>query len=294
MVKNEFKSEAQTMRRFGAVISEPLTFKNVALVFSIGIYLSLSVPASIALPQASSTLSTESSIRRNYQLLPALSLTGKNIFVSRNICRDVQKAINENYKGGTNSSTQDSRVDFTIQSDGSVRDVSVYNSCGETTIDNAIVDSIKSERKLAAFGHPYTLIAVLASQSNTISIEPFPSIDWAGYVKKLDQNLKKHWHPPISNTSKKSSVILRIMNDGKIVNVHFDQLSGEPAFDQAVKYAVSVVTPLQLPADAPDSVDIAFQFAYNVGLPSSSPRSKKSYTHGHSFEQGSRCTQRRM
>ncbi len=92
------------------------------------------------------------------------------------------------------------------------------------------------------------------------------NINWAHYVSNVERNIKKNWHPPKNDTSKKVVVIFTIGKDGKVINKRIVQSSGIPIMDKSALDALDNASPFApLPSEyKKQSVPIEFTFDYNV------------------------------
>jgi TonB family protein len=85
------------------------------------------------------------------------------------------------------------------------------------------------------------------------------------YMEDVSKRIKRAWFPPKGNESKRVKVAFHVARDGQASNLHIILSSGLPEADAAALKAVENASPLRpLPADAPDDVNIEFNFDYNI------------------------------
>jgi len=97
------------------------------------------------------------------------------------------------------------------------------------------------------------------------SVSAQADVDFGPYMSDLQRRIKRAWFPPKGNESKRVVVVFKIHRGGELSNLRLDHSSGVASADQAALKAVENAAPFrQLPAGAPDDVDIQFTFDYNV------------------------------
>lgn len=89
-------------------------------------------------------------------------------------------------------------------------------------------------------------------------------IDYSDYMAVLQRAIKRAWHPPNLEASKRTVVIFDVHKGGEMSDLRIEQSSGSPLADESALKAVLDASPFQpLPAGAPDTEDIQFTFEYN-------------------------------
>lgn len=97
------------------------------------------------------------------------------------------------------------------------------------------------------------------------SVAAQADVDFGPYMADLQRRIKRAWFPPKGNESKRVVVVFKIHRGGELSNLRLDHSCGVASADQAALKAVENAAPFrQLPAGAPDDVDIQFTFDYNV------------------------------
>ncbi len=90
-------------------------------------------------------------------------------------------------------------------------------------------------------------------------------VDFSVYMAELQRKIKRCWYPPHGPQSRKVKVMFKIHSGGQLSNLRISQSAGVAADDQAALKAVDAAAPFKnLPAGAPENVDIEFTFDYNV------------------------------
>lgn len=97
------------------------------------------------------------------------------------------------------------------------------------------------------------------------SIKP----DFGPYMRELQRRIKANWNPPIDYRTKRVSVLMKIMNNGKLESCNVFQSSGNPKADKEAVDAVYKSSPFKpLPPEYKgEAVEIQFTFDYNVFSP---------------------------
>jgi len=89
--------------------------------------------------------------------------------------------------------------------------------------------------------------------------------DFGPYMAQLQRTIKRHWFPPKKNASKKFQVFFTVSRDGSVGNLKVSKSSGDEDEDQAGLAAIKEIGKFDpLPDGAPTSVDVQFNFDYNV------------------------------
>ncbi len=90
-------------------------------------------------------------------------------------------------------------------------------------------------------------------------------VDFGTYMADLQRSIKKAWHPPKGNETRKTIVTFKVYITGLLDNLKMMTTSGLETTNEAALSAVKEAAPFQpLPKGAPRSVDIHFSFDYNV------------------------------
>lgn len=91
-------------------------------------------------------------------------------------------------------------------------------------------------------------------------------VDFGPYMANLQRQIKRNWFPPKGTTSDRIQVLFRVSREGEVSNLHImtpglSEESSRAALDAVSRAAENFG---QLPASAPEFVDIEFTFDYNV------------------------------
>lgn len=89
-------------------------------------------------------------------------------------------------------------------------------------------------------------------------------VDFGPYMATIQVKIKRNWHPPKGNESKRVVVQFKVYKDGTMKNLKIVRSSGLATADQRALDAVRTSTFPKLPEGAPSDVDIEFTFDYNV------------------------------
>jgi TonB family protein len=90
-------------------------------------------------------------------------------------------------------------------------------------------------------------------------------IDFGPYLAELQKRIKKNWHPPRGNESKRITAKFKIHLSGEITNIKLERSSGLSIADDAAVDAIEKSSPLPpLPKGADSDLVIKFTFDYNV------------------------------
>lgn len=99
------------------------------------------------------------------------------------------------------------------------------------------------------------------------------SVDFGPYMAELQQKIKRNWYPPRGQETKKVLVHFKIDSAGTLFSPTIFKSSGSKACDSAALLALSNASPFKpLPAGSPSSVEVEFNFAYNVFNGASAPK----------------------
>ncbi len=97
-------------------------------------------------------------------------------------------------------------------------------------------------------------------------IDAIKSPQWGPYMRDLESKIKRNWHPPKGNQSKRVVLFFKIGRRGELLSVRISKTSGSQANDQAAISAVQMSAPFRAlpPEFKGSSVEIEFTFDYNV------------------------------
>ena len=97
-------------------------------------------------------------------------------------------------------------------------------------------------------------------------IDAIKSPQWGPYMRELEAKIKRNWHPPKGDTSKRVVLLFKIGRRGELLSVRVSRPSGSSANDQAAMSAVQMSAPFRAlpPEFTGSSVEIEFTFDYNV------------------------------
>ena len=82
-------------------------------------------------------------------------------------------------------------------------------------------------------------------------------------MKDVQKSIKANWFPPKERKTDHAKVDFDLGSDGKAKNLRFERPTGDAVFDGAAMAAIYNTSFPSFPPLAPDSVGIAFDFAYN-------------------------------
>lgn len=102
--------------------------------------------------------------------------------------------------------------------------------------------------------------------SGAPGIDAIKSPQWGPYMRELEAKIKRNWHPPKGDQSKRVVLLFKIGKRGELLSVKVLKPSGSQANDQAAVQAVQMSAPFRaLPPEFTNpSVEIEFTFDYNV------------------------------
>jgi TonB family protein len=102
--------------------------------------------------------------------------------------------------------------------------------------------------------------------------EPVDSMkfkDYQSYMVYIEKRIRRHWQPPDMNQSNRARTQFTIDREGKISNARVIKSSGDDQVDKAAVAAIQEAAPLpKLPPTKDKSVEVQFNFAYNVHVDS--------------------------
>ena len=102
--------------------------------------------------------------------------------------------------------------------------------------------------------------------SGAPGIDAIKSPQWGPYMRELESKIKRNWHPPKGDQSKRVVLLFKVGRRGELLSVRVANPSGSTANDQAAISAVQMSAPFRAlpPEFAGPSVEIEFTFDYNV------------------------------
>ena len=97
-------------------------------------------------------------------------------------------------------------------------------------------------------------------------IDAIKEPDFGPYMRELQRRIKRNWHPPRGNESKKVVLLFKVSRDGRLLRLNVNKSSGLSDADDAALEAVKMSAPFRpLPPEYQGSdIDIQFTFDYNV------------------------------
>lgn len=102
--------------------------------------------------------------------------------------------------------------------------------------------------------------------SGAPGIDAIKSPQWGPYMRELESKIKRNWHPPKGDTSKRVVLLFKVGKRGELLSVKVQKTSGSQSNDQAAISAVQMSAPFRAlpPEFTGSSVEIEFTFDYNV------------------------------
>lgn len=102
--------------------------------------------------------------------------------------------------------------------------------------------------------------------SGAPGIDAIRSPQWGPYMRELESKIKRNWHPPKGDTSKRVVLLFKVGKRGELLSVKVAKTSGSQSNDQAAISAVQMSAPFRAlpPEFTGTSVEIEFTFDYNV------------------------------
>ena len=90
--------------------------------------------------------------------------------------------------------------------------------------------------------------------------------DFGPYMRELQRRIKRNWHPPRGNESKRVVLIFKVSRDGRLLSLNISKSAGNSEANDAALEAVKLSAPFRpLPPEYQGSdIDIQFTFDYNV------------------------------
>jgi TonB family protein len=104
------------------------------------------------------------------------------------------------------------------------------------------------------------------NENGAAGVDALREPDFGPFMLELKRRIKRNWHPPRGNESKKVVLLFRVAKDGRLVGLNVKRSSGAPEADAAAMQAVRMSAPFRpLPPECRESsVSIEFSFEYNV------------------------------
>ncbi len=102
--------------------------------------------------------------------------------------------------------------------------------------------------------------------SGAPGIDAIRQPNWGPYMRDLEQKIRRNWHPPKGDSSKRVVITFVISRDGRLLSHKVTKSSGVPLADRAAMSAIESTAPFKpLPPEFKgQSVPIEFTFDYNV------------------------------
>jgi len=90
--------------------------------------------------------------------------------------------------------------------------------------------------------------------------------DFGPYMRELQRRIKRNWHPPRRDESKRVQVLFKLNKKGDLLRLNISKSSGNIEADDAALEAIKMSAPFRpLPPEYQGSdIDIQFTFDYNV------------------------------
>ncbi len=97
-------------------------------------------------------------------------------------------------------------------------------------------------------------------------IDAIKEPDFGPYMRELQRRIKRNWHPPRGNESKRVVLLFKVSRDGRLLRLTINKSSGVSDADDAALEAVKMSAPFRpLPPEFQgNDIDIQFTFDYNV------------------------------
>ncbi len=89
---------------------------------------------------------------------------------------------------------------------------------------------------------------------------------WKPYITELEKQIKKNWHPPKVNSSKRTVVLFKISKNGTFFDYKIVISSNNKLADEAALRAIKMASPFEAfpKKSKSESIDVEFTFDYNV------------------------------
>lgn len=97
-------------------------------------------------------------------------------------------------------------------------------------------------------------------------IDAIKEPDFGPYMRELQRRIKRNWHPPRGNESKRVVLLFKVSRDGRLLRLNISKSSTVGEADDAALEAVRMSAPFRpLPPEYQgNDIDIQFTFDYNV------------------------------
>ena len=97
-------------------------------------------------------------------------------------------------------------------------------------------------------------------------IDAIKEPDFGPYMRELQRRIKRNWHPPRGNESKRVVLLFKVSRDGRLLRLNVSKSSTVSDADDAALEAVRMSAPFRpLPPEYQGKdIDIQFTFDYNV------------------------------
>jgi TonB family protein len=135
-------------------------------------------------------------------------------------------------------------------------------------------------------GCPSALFHCRRTSCEAVPPPPPPAVataekpDYGQYMDVMQRQIRRQWQPPRCGTSRWGDVSFKIDRDGSMHDLRVHTPSRIPAYDTAMIRAIENTAPFHsLPPGSPASVDIIFDFDYNVEVTAAACRTGKCNFH---------------
>jgi len=97
-------------------------------------------------------------------------------------------------------------------------------------------------------------------------IDAIKEPDFGPYMRELQRKIKRNWHPPRGNESKRVVLLFKVSRDGRLISLRINRSAGVSEADEAALEAIKMSAPFRpLPPEYQgNDIDIQFTFDYNV------------------------------
>jgi TonB family protein len=190
------------------------------------------------------------------RMLLILSMLSANFFTAAWAETDaeyddkIEKLLRAAWSAQGHKEATNPAVDFTIEKDGSISNLRMEKSSGDTNLDNQALALVK---KLAPFGAPPKDPIEFATV--------FKSIDYAPYMTKVQNRIKQDWVVPNDTFSSLIVARFNLARNGTVSDITLDEKTGVAKVDDAAIEAVKKAAPFDpLPAGTITPITIQFTF----------------------------------
>jgi TonB family protein len=118
------------------------------------------------------------------------------------------------------------------------------------------------------------------------------AIDFAPYMKRLQDRIRTHWSPPSANENNSVVVRFSVSRDGRVSDLGISKITGpaDPDDSGAALAAIKSAAPFEaLPSGSPETVQIEFTFDINVTQNNSAEKQDNSYYLANDFSRAVDC-----